>query len=348
MSDDSIEPIDEQLLEHVSRPVAFFDADGIIVRTNRAWELFLCEPSEALLILSYEELTEQLRLPTFDAMQMQDSSKGLFNNKTVIVTRYRLLSRKTTGIMVEIDDFTRYTRKTARIAGTIADSLMKIRSRITAVENAMTLLVEYPPGDFSGETTELLTAARREMWELSRHIDYLGDLTSFDSGSFIRQIHPEMIVLQELLDFVQIECSPVLPADQVDTLLHFDLEEDCQLFSDRHICQHVITTVVANAIVYSNPDRSVTIRARREGDSSVRITVSDTGWGIPQEEQWRIFSYGFRGAKATETGTAGLGTGLYLARKMLGMVNSEIWFTSKPGSGTQFEILLREMQRHGG
>ena len=340
------DPISDLLLESVSKPVAFFDTDGIIIRTNRAWELLWCEPSDALLILSYDDLVEQLHLPPFDAMQMKDSCRATFNRKSIVVTRQRILLKKNSGIMIEIDDFTSVEEKKALIDSTITDMMQKIRSRIASVQNVLTLLVEYPDDRFSEETTSLLCATRKEMWNLSRHTENLRELTALNSGAYAQQIHPEHFDLRELLEIIRIEAAPVLPPGSEKSLLRFPTNNPLPVFNDRHICHHAISTIVFNAFVYSDNVAPVTIDVAMEGTSTLRITVEDSGWGIPHEEQSSIFSYGFRSVKTLRADIAGLGVGLFLSRKMLSMVNSEIWFTSKPGSGSQFNILLREFQSH--
>jgi K+-sensing histidine kinase KdpD len=340
------DPISDLLLENISKPIAFFDTDGIIIRTNRAWELLLCEPSDALLILSYDDLVEQLHLPPFDKMQMKDSCQATLSRKSITVTRYRILLKKSSGIMIEIDDFTSIEDKKNLIDSTISHVMQKIRSRIASIQNVLTLMVEYPDDRFTDETTTLLCATRKEMWNLSRHTENLRDLTAFNSGAYAQQIHPEHFDLRGLLEIIRIEAAPVLPPGSENSLLMFPTDKPLPVFNDRHICHHVISTIIFNAFVYSDTISPVTVSISEEGTSAMLITVEDSGWGIPHEEQSSIFSYGFRGAKTLRSDIAGLGVGLFLSRKMLSLINSEIWFTSKPGTGSQFNILLREFLSH--
>ena len=339
------EQIDAMLLENVSKPVAFFDSDGILTRSNRAWEMLWCEPAEAFLVLAYDDLVERLHLPPFDEIQMLDNCKTTFNRKSIIVIRHRILMKQASGIMVEIEDVTSLEENTTLIISTMADAMPKIRSRVSSVQNVLTLLVDYPELRLSGDDSrELLIATRREMWDLSRHIECMRDLMALHSGGFSQQIRPERFDLRDLLNLVRIECAPVVPTGKDDKALLFEFDDrELQLFSDQHICHHVIATVVFNAFTYSDNMDPVRVRIRKENASSQHITVSDNGWGIPSDEQNMVFSYGFRGRQARQSDIAGLGISLFLARKMLNLLNSEISFTSKQGAGSQFEIRLREL-----
>ena len=340
------EQIDSLLIEHIAKPIAFFDSEGILVRANRSWEMLCCEPVDALIILTYEDLVEQLHLHAFDEMQMQDNCKITLGRKTLIIIRHRILFDKSSGIMVEIEDITTVEQNKNMIDATAADIMLDIRTRVASVQNALTLLVEYPDAAFSSDTNTLLNATRREMWDLSRHIETGRDLMIFNSGVLVQQVRPGSFNLKDLLDLIRIECSPVLPPSEGNSALQFDVEGDLQIYSDWYICHFVIANVAFNAFIYSDSTAPVIIRIRKPDVTSFHISVIDKGWGIPHEEQINVFSYGFRGKKTGTSDIAGLGVGLYLARKMLSLINSEIWFTSKPGSGSQFEILLREFQPH--
>jgi signal transduction histidine kinase len=80
----------------------------------------------------------------------------------------------------------------------------------------------------------------------------------------------------------------------------------------------------------------ITIRTRREGEN-VHVSVSDTGRGIAQEDQDKIFARGF----STKPVGVGTGLGLAIAREMIEDAHGgEISFESEPGSGTTFHIII--------
>ena len=68
------------------------------------------------------------------------------------------------------------------------------------------------------------------------------------------------------------------------------------------------------------------------------IQVSDTGPGIPEEEQAQIFSRFYRGAAVREQ--EGLGLGLYLTRRILTSEGGYIRVSSQPGKGSTFSLYL--------
>jgi signal transduction histidine kinase len=70
----------------------------------------------------------------------------------------------------------------------------------------------------------------------------------------------------------------------------------------------------------------------------VRMDVTDTGIGIPEEEQAKIFARFYRGERARNT--EGVGIGLYLAREIVSGEGGYLKVSSKPGQGATFSMFL--------
>ena len=95
--------------------------------------------------------------------------------------------------------------------------------------------------------------------------------------------------------------------------------------------------LVGNGIKYNEPGGTVhTAVSVRDGQAV--IAVSDTGIGIPEEEQGRIFGRFYRGGavRAEE----GVGIGLYLVREILRRQGGYVKVASRPGQGTTFSLYL--------
>ena len=95
--------------------------------------------------------------------------------------------------------------------------------------------------------------------------------------------------------------------------------------------------LMENAIKYNLPGGKVFVSVCRDGDQ-VLLEVADTGIGIPEEEQGRIFGRFYRGGavRAEE----GVGIGLYLVREILRRQGGYVKGASRPGQGTTFSLYL--------
>ena len=99
--------------------------------------------------------------------------------------------------------------------------------------------------------------------------------------------------------------------------------------------RQALDNLVSNALVHGGPDAEVVVSAVSDG-SHVLLTVADTGVGIPEEEQSRIFEPGVRFDRAT-TGT---GLGLMVTRAIAEGHGGTLTLESQPGRGSMFTIGL--------
>jgi signal transduction histidine kinase len=103
--------------------------------------------------------------------------------------------------------------------------------------------------------------------------------------------------------------------------------------------QAVLQNLLENALKYTKQGGNVTIEAT-PGIGQVAISVADTGIGIPQSAQDRIFSRFFRAQNAVTMATDGTGLGLYIAKRIVEHYKGTLTFTSTEGSGTTFVFTL--------
>ena len=94
-----------------------------------------------------------------------------------------------------------------------------------------------------------------------------------------------------------------------------------------------------NAIKYSQPGSVVEMRATTDG-STVRLTVSDSGVGIPRRDLERIFERFYRVDRARSRETGGTGLGLAIVRHVASNHGGDIEVESREGEGSTFTLAL--------
>ncbi len=110
--------------------------------------------------------------------------------------------------------------------------------------------------------------------------------------------------------------------------------------------KQVVLNLLSNAVKFTPDGGSVSIRAYREGNE-LMVTVTDTGIGVPPEDQERIFEsfqQGRRGAPKEE----GTGLGLTLSRRIVGLFGGRMWLESAPGVGSTFGFSIPGLQEQRG
>ena len=177
-----------------------------------------------------------------------------------------------------------------------------------------------------------------------------------DTPRFVGHIRREAARLVNLIDDIirlsQLDEGVELPAEQVDIL---QLAEDVKeilapsaaekqvtvqvtgagffVIGVRRMLQEIVYNLCDNAIKYNVPGGSVTIQVENN-----RLTVSDTGIGIPAEHKDRVFERFYRVDKSHSKASGGTGLGLSIVKHAAACHKAEIHLDSTPGKGTAITI----------
>ncbi len=115
------------------------------------------------------------------------------------------------------------------------------------------------------------------------------------------------------------------------------LSADAQAVFDRKWTEEALCNLLDNAVKYTPSGGRITVETA-EFELFSRITVSDTGPGIPEEEQARVFQRFYRSPGVSQA--EGVGIGLYLARKIVEGQGGYMKVASKLGQGAAFSMYL--------
>ena len=114
-----------------------------------------------------------------------------------------------------------------------------------------------------------------------------------------------------------------------------------QVLGDSMACTQILVNLLSNAVKFTPAGGSVGIETLVGSDSTLRIAVWDTGIGIPEDEQARIFQDSYRAtAVSVAGGPAGLGLGLAISRDLARAMGGDITVSSQPGQGARFILSL--------
>jgi PAS domain S-box-containing protein len=181
--------------------------------------------------------------------------------------------------------------------------------------------------------TALVGVIHRSTQEMTRLIADLLDVANIESGMF--SIHKSQVDVRALLTETRERFEPQALASDI-TLECEVSAEVAALDADLDRLSQTLSNLVANALKFTPAGGRVSLRAASE-EGAVRISIEDTGVGIPEENLPHIFD---RFWQATRSSRAGAGLGLAICKGIVEAHGGRIEATSNEGRGTSIHITL--------
>ena len=210
----------------------------------------------------------------------------------------------------------------------------QLRSPLAAAKSMLDAL-RYA-GTLSDQQADMVDRSRRRVDELLEMIRDLLDLAGAQRP--LEELRPEPIVLLDCLaGFLEMVLDR---AAHKQILFDFDVPDtEIAVFADSGDIERIFSNLLDNAIKYTPVGGKVSLRIEMQEDQVLAV-VSDSGIGIAQEDQERIFKGFYRTEAAKETGEMGTGMGLSIVKKLVERCRGELKLISAPGEGCRFEVRL--------
>src|SRR5256885_2030883 len=175
------------------------------------------------------------------------------------------------------------------------------------------------------------TSGRR----LLKLINDILELTHIQAGRL--ELHPAPCLLAEAVDAALSENAAA--ATQKDLTVTSRIERSLQVVFDPRSLRHVVHNLVNNAVKFT-PERGTIVISAVESEPGTVVEVRDTGIGIKPEDQPRLFEEFRQIDGSTSRGYEGVGLGLALSKRLVGLQGGQICVESLPGKGRKFRFLI--------
>ncbi len=183
-----------------------------------------------------------------------------------------------------------------------------------------------------------------------------GDDTIRFAGEISKSSNRLLTLINDILRLSELDASTEVPMEEIDL---YELAEKCvnmlqinaekqnvtlmltgkptKMQANREMMEELLYNLVSNAIRYNRPYGNVVVSVSRE-DDHVNLTVEDTGIGISQADQERVFERFYRVDKSRSKSTGGTGLGLAIVKHVVQCHGARLNMKSQLGSGTRIEI----------
>lgn len=167
------------------------------------------------------------------------------------------------------------------------------------------------------------------------------DYSKIEAGRLI--LHPEPFDLERLIHETAILLQSQARAKQIDLHVDYDMFLPTRLVGDAVRLRQILTNLMGNAVKFTGQGH-VLIRVvgdcGRDGVARLHLTVEDTGIGIAPDQIDHIFGEFNQVETAENRRYQGTGLGLAITRRLVDMMEGELWVDSTPGEGSCFGFVL--------
>lgn len=284
-------------------------------------------------VIVYDRLRLRRTMHTMDKM-LDDAIRGVFQPAHFDESRLSAVEAKLKQYLdASGTSAARLTEDRARVQGLIADISHQTKTPIANLLLYAGLLADKDLPDDCRGYVEQLTAQAEKLQFLIESMVKAGRL---ETGVIAVQPRPA-----DVGALTQAAVQSALPEAERRGVQLSRLPAEVGACFDPKWTQEALGNLIDNAIKYTPAGGSVTVSVTPY-ELFCRIDVTDTGPGIPEDEQGRIFERFYRSPAVRDA--QGVGLGLYLAREIAAANGGYIKVTSRPGNGSTFSLFLPKMQ----
>ncbi len=323
--------------------IVVLDDHGAIAYANGAARVFLERDEDEILgedllrLVDHDALREAVHGVVSGQVRRRVSVEVNRNGEREDVLRFsvRPLRGADTGVaLVVIEDVTQQKVASRATSGFVAQATHELRTPLTNIRLYAEEAIELNDGD-PGERARCLNVINQEVRRLERLVGDMLNISEMESGSMSLRMGD--VRLQALFEEIREEYEA--QASDKGVSLEWRLPPKYPVFGgDRDKLAMAIHNLVGNAVKYTPGGGRVTVSLEAD-DRELRLEVRDTGPGIEEEDQERIFQPFYRTDAARSSDIGGTGLGLAIAREIARLHGGDITLESAPGSGSVF--LLR-------
>ena len=185
-----------------------------------------------------------------------------------------------------------------------------------------------------------------------------GEDTIRFAGEISKSSKRLLTLINDILRLSELDASTEVPMEELDL---YELAEKCvsmlqinaekqnvtlmltgkstRMMANREMMEELLYNLVSNAIRYNRPYGNVVVSVNRE-EEQVHLTVEDTGIGISQADQERVFERFYRVDKSRSKSTGGTGLGLAIVKHVVQCHGAKLNMQSQLGSGTRIDVIF--------
>ncbi len=334
----------DRVLDTLSQGILVLDETSLVIRANGAAGRLLQQSVDAMVGVMVSELVpdqaigeaiekvaQGLSLRTFTQIWNDEKPDAA----TVLRFVARPMSGGARGAVIMVDDVTQQVLAEQSRHTFIAQATHELRTPLTNVGLYLERLIEIGEADPS-EREKCLNVMNEEVTRLGRVVQEVLSVSEMEAGAMA--MGRDDVRVDALLRSLKSDFTPQAQAKSIEMV--FDLPPKMPVLQgDREKIGVALQNLVGNALKYTPQGGRVDVIARADGQT-IEVTVRDTGIGIAEQDQERVFEKFSRAEDARVATITGSGLGLALAREVARRHGGDITLQSVLDEGSTFTLML--------
>jgi PAS domain S-box-containing protein len=332
------------IISNLSDGLLVFNKEGKISLVNPQVEKYFEVKESELLGKSFSEISQTPFLFSLKGIfkgELKEAFRQelmLKENLILEISSLPILKEKDpVGFLIICHDITREKNIEIMKSEFVSVSAHQLRTPLSAIKWTLRAILDGDMGNLNQGQSDLLQKTYTSNERMINLVNDLLDVSRIEDGRNIYK--PSLGDIEQLIKYF-ID-SYKSEAERKGVKLEFKKESRKvpKILFDSEKMKLVVQNLIENAARYTPPGGKVTVSLKND-KKEVEIAVSDTGVGIPQNQQQRVFSKFFRAQNVIRMETEGTGLGLFITKNIIEAHGGRIWFESEENKGTTFHVAL--------
>lgn len=325
--------------------ILFFNKENRLSLMNSQAEKFLDVKAKKTVGKSISQLSRVSRFKLLLGLFPGRKIKEIFHQEVQVkknlilkVSSFPVSQKgKKIGTVIILEDTTREKEIERMKIQFISLAAHQFRTPLSAIKWGLRIILDGEMGRLTKKQKEFLEKIYHSNERMIFLIKDLSLVTKIEKGKYI--LRPTYFQIEDIVESVISSYKKEIKRENISFKFKKPKRKLPKVFGDIKQLSLAIQNLLENSLSYIYPGGKVTISLKGR-KKELEFKIKDDGFGIPVNQQRKVFKKFFRGANVIRKGTEGSGLSLFVTRNIIKAHRGEIWFKSQKNKGTTFYFTL--------
>jgi signal transduction histidine kinase/DNA-binding response OmpR family regulator/CHASE3 domain sensor protein len=267
--------------------------------------------------------------------ELKQANQELEERSRLLEEKNQVITERNVDIQQKADQLTQSTKYKSEF---LANMSHELRTPLNSILLLSRLMSENTEKNLTPDQTEYARVIQSSGQGLLSLIDEILDLSKIEAGKM--KLEFQTVALNEVVNDIKTLFSPMAHDKHIEFRTAIAKDVPAAIETDKLRLEQIIRNLLSNAIKFTASGYVSLAITRDAAPEVIRITVKDTGIGIPKEKQTQVFEAFQQADGSTRRKYGGTGLGLSISRELVKLLGGDIALKSEPGEGSEFSVTV--------